>query len=211
MRTSNHPNDASVIYDGVWVVTRLVKRVQALGAGACQRFQDRTRSVRKRLLAITKVLRRRTGEAVREVRRITGEIAEIGAKVVWAAGRVLEGAQVSGDAAVKRVATRLMAVQEYVGRVIEQARQVNGGHVNIPDRLVSVFDQDARPIRRGKLDQPTEFGYKVRLTESGEGFITEYRVVQGNPADSVLLVDGVREHCRRVGRGPTRVATDRGF
>ena len=102
----HHPTDASLMYEGIPVVTQLVKRVQALRAGACQRFQDRTRSVRKKLLAITKVLRRRTGEAVREVRRITGEIAEIGAKVLRAAGRILEHAQASGDAAVKRVAVR---------------------------------------------------------------------------------------------------------
>jgi IS5 family transposase len=207
----HHPTDASLIYDGVRTVSRLVEQVQALGASAGQRFRDRTRSVRKRLLSITKVLRRRTGEAVQEVRRIIGEMAEIGAKAIEAAKGVLEEAKESGDAAVKRVVTRLMAVQGRVARVIEQARQVNEGHLRIPDRLVSIFDPDARPIRRGKLDRPTEFGYKVRLTESAEHMITEYRVVQGNPPDSALLVDGVIEHCRRVGRVPTRAATDRGF
>jgi IS5 family transposase len=32
----------------------------------------------------------------------------------------------------------------------------------IPDRLVSLFDPDARPIRRGKLEKPNEFGYLVQ-------------------------------------------------
>lgn len=50
----HHPTDAGLICDGIRTVTRLVKQAQALGAGAYQRFQDRTRSVRKRLLAITK-------------------------------------------------------------------------------------------------------------------------------------------------------------
>ena len=35
----------------------------------------------------------------------------------------------------------------------------------IGDRLVSLFDPDARPIRRGKLAKPNEFGYLVQLTE----------------------------------------------
>jgi IS5 family transposase len=135
-------------------------------------------------------------------------MAEIGAKALRAAKGVLEEAKESADAAVKRVAARLTAVQERVARVIEQARQVNEGHLRIPDRLVSIFDPDARPIRRGKLDRPTEFDYKVRLTESAERMITEYRVVQGNPPDSDPLVDGVIEHCRRVGRAPARAATD---
>jgi hypothetical protein len=33
------------------------------------------------------------------------------------------------------------------------------------DRLVSLFDADVRPVRRGKLAKPTEFGYVVQLTE----------------------------------------------
>jgi IS5 family transposase len=213
----HHPTDAGLIYDGVRTVSRLVKQAQALGASAGQRFRDRTRSVRKRLLSITKVLRRRTGEAhppsvgPREVRHITGEMAEIGAKTLQAAKGVLEEAKVSADAAVKRVADRLMSVQERVARVIEQARQVNEGHLTIPDRLVSIFDPDARPIRRGKLDRPTEFGYKVCLTESEERVVTEYRVFKGNPPDSALLVDAVQGHCQHVGRTPARTATDRGF
>jgi len=30
--------------------------------------------------------------------------------------------------------------------------------VNIPDRIVSIFDPEARPIKKGKLRVPTEFG-----------------------------------------------------
>jgi transposase, IS5 family len=35
----------------------------------------------------------------------------------------------------------------------------------IPDRLVSMFDPDARPIRRGKLAKPNEFGYVLQVCE----------------------------------------------
>ena len=35
----------------------------------------------------------------------------------------------------------------------------------ITDRLVSLFDPDARPIRRGKLARPNEFGYLVQFAE----------------------------------------------
>lgn len=207
----HHPTDASLIYDGVRVITRLVKRVKPLGDAAGLCFRDRTRSLKKRLLNITKVLRRRTGEAVQEVRRITGDMADIGDKVLHAMNRVLEKLQASGDTAARRVAERLVALQDRTKRIIEQARQVNAGRLKLPDRVVSVFDADARPIKRGKVDRPTEFGYKVRLTESEEQLITEYEVFQGNPADSDVLIGGVTEHCRRAGRVPVRIATDRGF
>lgn len=61
----HYPTDASLIYVGVRTITRLVKQAQALGIAAGHYFQDRTRSLKKRLLSITKVLRRRTGEAVK--------------------------------------------------------------------------------------------------------------------------------------------------
>ena len=35
----------------------------------------------------------------------------------------------------------------------------------ITDRLVSISDPDARPIRKGKLHKPTEFGYVMQLAE----------------------------------------------
>jgi IS5 family transposase len=43
-------------------------------------------------------------------------------------------------------------------RLIDQtARRLTGERV-IADRLISLSDPDARPIRRGKPQQPTEFG-----------------------------------------------------
>ena len=35
----------------------------------------------------------------------------------------------------------------------------------ITDRLVSLSDPDARPIRKGKLGKPNEFGYLVQVAE----------------------------------------------
>ena len=47
--------------------------------------------------------------------------------------------------------------------MVEQVRQRFSGQ-RIADRLVSLFDADARPVRRGKLGHPNEFGYVVQLT-----------------------------------------------
>ncbi|CAN5215522.1 hypothetical protein BH20ACT16_BH20ACT16_12290 [soil metagenome] len=35
----------------------------------------------------------------------------------------------------------------------------------ITDRLVSLSDPDARPIRKGKLGKPNEFGYVTQIAE----------------------------------------------
>jgi hypothetical protein len=44
---------------------------------------------------------------------------------------------------------------------ITQAKQVVAGNRIIPDRLISIHDPMARPIKKGKLAKKVEFGYKV--------------------------------------------------
>jgi hypothetical protein len=41
----------------------------------------------------------------------------------------------------------------------------NAGQLKLPERVVSLFDPEARPIKRGKAHQENEFGCKVRLTD----------------------------------------------
>jgi IS5 family transposase len=54
----------------------------------------------------------------------------------------------------------------------------------IPDRVVSLADPDARPIRKGKPRSPTEFGSKLLLAEDERGFVVDHRLEQGNPPDA---------------------------
>ncbi len=66
--------------------------------------------------------------------------------------------------------------------------------LKITDRLVSLADPDARPIRKGKLGKPTEFGYVAQICEVTEntrkgarGFILPAGHAPGNPSENRLL------------------------
>ena len=48
---------------------------------------------------------------------------------------------------------------------------------------------EARPIKKGKLKSPSEFGRKVILEETEERIIVGHGVLAGNPADRSLLED----------------------
>ena len=87
----------------------------------------------------------------------------------------------------------------------------------ITDRLVSMFDPDARPIRKGKLGKPNEFGYVTQLAEVTEntrrgarGFVLPPSMVVGNPQEQVLLPATISE-LDRLGLRPREVALDGGF
>jgi hypothetical protein len=77
-------------------------------------------------------------------------------------------------------------------------------------RIVSVFDTDARPIKKGKLKAPTEFG-KLLIQDSENNIITRYQVLEGNPGDDTLLQLTVDAHVAMFGRVPKSIAADQGF
>jgi IS5 family transposase len=81
----------------------------------------------------------------------------------------------------------------------------------IADRLVSLADPDARPIRKGKPRHPTQFGYTLLLVEDERGFVADHRLQQGNPPDGPQLVPAVGRVIAVTGRPPGTVTADRGF
>jgi IS5 family transposase len=92
-----------------------------------------------------------------------------------------------------------------------QTQQRLGGNRVIPDRLVSLSDPDARPIRKGKPQHPTQFGYTLLLGEDERGFIADHQLQQGNPPDAGQLLPAVQRVVAVTGRVPGAVVGDRGF
>jgi IS5 family transposase len=96
-------------------------------------------------------------------------------------------------------------------RLLAQTGQRLAGNRTIPDRVVSLCDPDARPIRKGKPTSPTEFGYKLLVAEDERGFVADHRLERGNPPDAPQLVPAVARVAAITGRVPGTVAGDRGF
>jgi transposase, IS5 family len=96
-------------------------------------------------------------------------------------------------------------------RLLAQTDQRLAGNRVIPDRLVSLSDPDARPIRKGKPGHPTQFGYTLLLAEDERGFIADHQLQRGNPPDAPQLVPAVQRVMAVTGRPPDTVVADRGF
>jgi IS5 family transposase len=211
----HYPTDAELLGDCVRVITRTVNRIADAADDAAGKIRNRGRSIKKKILVIAKTSKRRTREKFDEIREITGQIAEVAkhtvedAKEVLAKAKQVAGTKIKGK--TQKLIDELSDVIQLADKVIEQTEEVNKGNFNLKDRVVSVFDQGARPIKKGKIKTPTEFGRKVLIAESEEGVITHYDVFEGNPSDDSLLIDAVKGHQNNVGRTPKEVATDRGF
>src|SRR5207237_4947699 len=97
-------------------------------------------------------------------------------------------------------------------QVRAQARiRVEGGQPDGSTRLVSTQEPDARPIRKGRLGKPVEFGYKAQVIDNRAGIIVDHSVHIGNPADHDLLRPAIGRITTQFGIAPANVTADRGY
>jgi IS5 family transposase len=212
----DYPTDADLLEHAVRKLGGLVRRIKARGAAARSGFRDRSRSAGRRLKQISRSLRRRTGQAQAEVDRLTAEVAGIARRTLRQVERVARNArrafgQRPGDGRLGRLVGRLEETTILTRRLLAQTGQRLAGDRVIPDRLVSLADPDARPIRKGKPGRPTEFGYTVLLGECERGFIATHQTHKGNPGDAAQLLGAVTDAIAVTGRPPGTVVGDRGF
>jgi IS5 family transposase len=207
----HHPTDSTLLQDGVKVITRFVQNIRKVASHAAQGFEDRSKEIKGKILSIAKLLRRRTQESWEELNAITEQVAIITEDVCEKASKVLEKTQDKGKASIKSMKEKLSEAITLTRKLVAQAKQVVSGNRIIPDRIVSFFDPEARPIKKGKLSKTAEFGYKARIDETENGFVTGYELYKGNPADDEMLISAVEQHQQLFGSAPKAVATDRGF
>jgi transposase, IS5 family len=214
-----YPSDAMLALQGARTLVREGRKLQKLiGAQVCVR--DRSRSIGKAVRAISKTLARRTGEAKEQVMRLNAHTGRLIARSAREARRLAAAARATargrGAQAKLRAAHSLQELARRADKIAEQiGRRVRG--LKIPDRLVSIADPDARPIRKGKLGKPTEFGYVAQICEVTEntrrgarGFILPAGHAPGNPAENTLLPQTAAE-LQRAGIRPREIVADGGF
>jgi transposase, IS5 family len=214
------PTDADLAAHGVRALAREGRKLARLVGESKRRVRDRSRSVGRKLRALTRTIRRRSGEAKAEVLKLTAETGELLTRSVIEtralAGAARRRARGRGANAKLKAAAKLEVLADRCEKVAAQIKQRVAGEP-ITDRLVSLADPDARPIRKGKLGKPTEFGYVNQLAEVTEntrrgarGLILPAATTLGNPGEDTLLPQTVAE-LKRLGLSPREVALDGGF
>jgi len=214
-----YPSDAGLLKKGVARMVVLSSRLKAMGLAARTNARDRRRSMNRKAHSISTWLRRRTDEAKDEVLAITAEMADI-AEVALAesyrlAANSARALRRQGRAAAPRAKATLAELAEVAAtleKVLAQARQRIGGAM--PDgasRVVSFHDKDARPIRKGRIGVPVEFGYKAQMVDNSDGLVLDYQLLQGNPADAPLLRPAIERIKARLGKVPRALTADRGY
>lgn len=235
----SYPTDSGLLAKAVRRIAATGRRIQAAGGARRTRVRDRSRSAGKRAHEIASKLRLRTAagrdQAQATVLRVTGELADLAELAARDARRLLANAKralrrarakaaqlrecgqhdpVAGRrrGRLGRAVNDLTELLAATGQIAAQTRRRLAGIT--PDgatRRVSLHDPHARPIAKGRLGKPVEFGHKAQVVDNDEGIVLGHIVEPGNPADAPRLAPAVQRIIGRTGRAPRTVTADRGY
>jgi IS5 family transposase len=108
----------------------------------------------------------------------------------------------------KEKAQCLLALLTLLGT---QTQQKLAGERHIQDRIVSLDEVDARPIKKGKSHPSCEFGVTFQTSFNRQGFMITAENFIGNPGDKTLYGDTLQLFHKRMGDYPGTVVTDLGY
>lgn len=183
-----YPTDSGLLAKAIGSMARTVARIKAAGGAGRTPSRDRRRSAGRRARSIASKLKLRgqqqRDQAQAAVRRITGELAGIAEQVMGEAATVIRNAKRALRTAtgqpkgrLHRAINALTTLVKHTEHVVAQARSRLAGVIpESATRLVSLHDVDARPIRKGRLGKPVEFGYKAQIVDNADGVILDHNV-----------------------------------
>jgi IS5 family transposase len=234
-----YPTDSGLLAKAVRRIAATGRRIQAAGGAIRTKVRDRSRAVGRRAHDLNAKLRTRNAaakdEAMAVVRRKNAELADLAETAAGEADRLLANAKralrtarrkasdLGGtgvrDAAAGRRRGRLARAVNDLTDLVDATRQIAaqtrqrlaGTTPDGATRRVSLHDPDARPIAKGRLGKPVEFGSKAQVCDNDDGIVLDHDVQPGNPADAPRLTPAIERVKQRIGRTPRTVAADRGY
>lgn len=220
----HYPTDSSLLVDGVRVISRLLKRAEAVlgpaGDLPPSAFSNHTRSARRRARRIGRLTRpgpkKSRPASEKALRREYGELIAIARTSVQQAQQVLPALKAHPeDGKAIGLACQLEAFIPLVEQAIDQAvrRVLKDEPVPANEKIISLFEPHTQIIRRGKAHpHDTEFGHKVQYAEVERGLVIDWQVIaEGNPPDAPYMPSAVAHHRQLFGHVPDELSGDRGF
>lgn len=213
-----YPTAASLLADGLRVLTGTMRKIQEASESTGEKWRDRRRSVGRLGMRIGRSVRSEQGAEQRRkrYRKLLDSGGRVGAQARCFAAQgpqdVKQSIQPLGDARLEGLRKQLEERMERVEQVRRQTKQrVFGGDTHVPDKLLRVFEPTTAVMRKGQAGKPNECGKRVTVQEAENQIVTDYAVYEKRPDDRELWIAAVEEHGRRLGRRPRLGAAEAGF
>ncbi|MGA8832903.1 MAG: ISNCY family transposase [Desulfomonilaceae bacterium] len=206
----HYPTDATLLQDGIRVITRLLMDGYQLIPKPAYRFSDHTRVVKRRVLKIKNA--KKPAERLKAYKDLL-HIAEEVRGYALAAISALDSYPSEGEQIifVSNLTEELKRVIGLFERIMDQARRrvIYGEKVPASEKVVSFFEDHTDIIEKGQRE--IVYGHKVFLTGGKSGLILDCMVVSGNPADTDLFIPMLERQEHFYGKPPLQTAADGGF
>src|SRR6201997_5560102 len=167
----HYPTDSGLLSDGARVLTRAMKKIASKSGGLKRKVRDRTRSVRKRVMAIAQASRHKGEEWVRKRQREYRQLLRLTRQILTDSKRVLGEAEAMSARrrrAVQGLREELEMMANRVRRVVRQTRaRVLEGITQFPDKLLSLFETTRKSSAKGRRRNRTNLAMWL-TSRSGE-------------------------------------------
>jgi len=214
----HYPTDSTLLGDGIRILTRSLKRIASECRPGAVSIVDHARSVKCRLLEISRAAKCLTEASQERLQDSYRKLMGLTRGVVGQATAVLEDLQqgrlpvIGNLVSVLIQDAQLRQFVPLVQKVIAQTKErVFQGNRHVAGKVLSLFEPHTQAIRKGKAHKPTEFGRLVRLDEVESGIVSQYEVLEGNPADTNAWDPALTQHETHFGRPPEMATGDRGY
>ncbi len=210
------PTDSSLLFDGVRVLLRLLRRTERLAG--FNAYHSHLKRAKRRLMEIQHAAPQAT-RARRTAYRDLIALAEATAGYAACAIEELSGHLATRSQTLGKPLTKLLVklhrqLAHYlslVERVIDQTtrRVLHGDSVPATEKVVSLFETHTDVLVKDRRE--TYYGHKIFLTGGTSGLILDCAITKGNPADSSWAVPMLKRQRSLYGRAPRQASFDGGF
>jgi len=210
---THYPTDASLLWDSYRVGARLIdqcrKADRRLDSG--NRFHDK--KVKRSYTFVATHYSRKGAATKRAVGKHTKHLLEQVERVSQIARATID---ISNGIALDLVASALVQELERMLGLIDHVhaqslRAFSGETVPAAERIFSIFEPHTELLKRGKAHKPNEFGHMVTIGQSGQKFITFYKVEEKSRHDIVLGDEAKEAHKNLFGAYPRKFTADKNY
>lgn len=182
----HYPTDSSLIIDSIRKINKTLTKLNIIPKG----YRSFKRKIRQQV------------NIIRTIGRRNKEVREKSIRAIVKMGKTV----INKTKRFKRES--ISQTRKILEKIVEQTELVLQEQ-KPKDRIVSIYDLDARPIVKGKANKSCEFGQEVQVQED-ERFITNWEI-NNRASDTDFFSRAIDKHKDLFDKPPNTVATDRGY
>jgi len=215
------PTDSSLLWDTYRTLARTIERIREIDPAVVGGRRVLLRKAKKLQQKIARKATRKP-EATEALKPLYLKLFELVENILhWSdqiakclAPRIAAHRYTPLDqASLEFCLQELLGFQTLGYQVLDQAyrRIILNEKVPNSEKIFSIFEPHTELLKRGKADQPIEFGHMIQIQQVEAKFITDYEVFEKKPVEYECLEPALEGHKKLFGRYPDELSADKGY